>query len=334
MTRIAINGFGRIGRSFLRACFEDKKTLETIEIVAINVGPSKIDAVAHMFQYDTFMGKFQGDVSCEDGYLQVNGYKIKLIAELDIEQLPWKELAIDWVVESTGVFTARDKAAKHIDVGAKKVLVSAPGKDADATVVMGVNEDAYDPEKDRVVSLASCTTNALAPLVKVIDEAFGIESAFMNTIHSYTNRQVLMDVEAKDLRRARSAAVNIIPTSTGAAKLIDVVYPQLAGCVSGLSVRVPIGKVSLLDVAFVTKKELSVDEVHAALRKAQQSDLSGILDCTRLPLVSIDYTNNPHSVVVDEPLTEVCKRSVKLFGWYDNEHGYANRIKDFLCKYR
>lgn len=334
MTRVAINGFGRIGRSFLRACFEDEKTLDALEIVAINVGPSKIEAVAHMFQYDTFMGKFHGDVSCEDGYLKVNDYKIKLVAELEIEKLPWKELQIDWVVESSGAFTDRDKAKKHIDVGAKKVLISAPGKNADATIVMGVNEQDYDPEKDSVVSLASCTTNALAPLVKVIDEAFGIESAFMNTIHSFTNRQVLMDVEAKDLRRARSAAVNIIPTSTGAAKLIDVVYPKLTGCVAGLSVRVPVGKVSLLDVVFVTKKDLSIEAVHKALRQAQSSYLSGILDCTTLPLVSIDYTNNPHSVIVDEPLTEVCKRSVKLFGWYDNEHGYASRVKDFLCKYR
>ena len=199
---------------------------------------------------------------------------------------------------------------------------------------MGVNEDQYNHEKDAVISLASCTTNALAPLVKAIHEAFEIESGFMNTIHSYTNRQVLMDVEAKDVRRARGAAVNIIPTSTGAAKLIDVVYPQLKGCLSGLSVRVPVGKVSLLDVAFVTKQDLTVEKVHEVLRKAQNSYLSGVLDCTTKPLVSSDYMNNPFSVIVDEPLTEVCKRSVKLFGWYDNEYGYANRVKDFLCKYR
>ena len=334
MTRVVINGFGRIGRSFLRACFADKKSLDQLEIVAINVGPSKMETVAHMFMHDTFMGRFDGEVICKDGFLIINGYKIQLLAEMDIEQLPWKDLQVDWVVESTGAFTHRDKAQKHIDVGARKVLISAPGKQADATIVMGVNEDQYDPEKDTIVSLASCTTNALAPLVKVIHESFGVESAFMNTIHSFTNRQVLMDVEAKDVRTARSAAVNIIPTSTGAAKLIDVVYPELKGCISGLSIRVPVGKVSLLDVAFVTKTDLSVEKVHDALRKAQQAYLSGILDCTTAPLVSSDYMNNSFSVIVDEPLTDVCKRSVKLFGWYDNEYGYANRIKDFLCKYR
>jgi glyceraldehyde 3-phosphate dehydrogenase len=334
MIRVAINGFGRIGRSFLRSCFADKKSLEQLEIVAINVGPSKMEAIAHMFMYDTYMGKFNGEAICKDGYLVVDGYKIQLFAEMGIEQLPWKSLNIDWVVESTGVFTHRDKAQKHIDVGAKKVLISAPGKEADATIVMGVNEEQYNPEKDTIVSLASCTTNALAPLVKVIHESFGIESAFMNTIHSFTNRQVLMDVEAKDVRTARSAVVNIIPTSTGAAKLIDVVYPELKGCISGLSIRVPVGKVSLLDVAFVTKTDLSVEAVHEALRKAEQTYLSGVLDCTTAPLVSSDYINNPFSVIVDEPLTDVCKRSVKLFGWYDNEYGYASRIKDFLCKYR
>jgi len=334
MIRVSINGFGRIGRSFLRACFADKKSLEQLEIVAINVGPSKMEAIAHMFKYDTYMGTFDGEVVCKDGYLVVDGYKIQLFAEMGIEKLPWKDLKIDWVVESTGVFTHRDKAQKHVDAGAKKVLISAPGKQADATIVMGVNEEQYNPEKDTIVSLASCTTNALAPLVKVIHESFGIESAFMNTIHSFTNRQVLMDVEAKDVRTARSAVVNIIPTSTGAAKLIDVVYPELKGCISGLSIRVPVGKVSLLDVAFVTKTDLSVEAVHEALRKAEQTYLSGMLDCTTEPLVSSDYMNNPFSVIVDEPLTDVCKRSVKLFGWYDNEYGYANRIKDFLCKYR
>lgn len=287
-----------------------------------------------MFIHDTFMGKYDGVVECDGEYLFVDGCKIKLIAEMNIEQLPWKDLKIDWVVESTGAFTHRDQAQKHIQVGAKKVLISAPGKSVDATVVMGVNEESYDPSKDTVVSLASCTTNALAPLVKVIHEQFGIESAFMNSIHSFTNRQVLMDVEANDLRRARSAAVNIIPTTTGAAKLIDVVYPELQGCISGLSIRVPIGKVSLLDVAFVTKTDLTVEKVHKALRAAQQSRLAGILDCTIDPLVSSDYMNNPYSVIVDEPLTDVSKRSVKLFGWYDNEYGYANRMKDFLCKYR
>jgi glyceraldehyde 3-phosphate dehydrogenase len=334
MIRVAINGFGRIGRSFLRACFADKKSLEQLEIVAINVGPSKIEAVAHMFQYDTYMGKFDGHVVCNNGYLVIDGYKIKLFAEMGIEQLPWKDFSVDWVIESTGVFTHRDKVKQHIDVGAKKVLISAPGKLVDATIVMGVNEDQYNPERDTIISLASCTTNALAPLVKIIHESFGVELAFMNTIHSFTNRQVLMDVEADDVRSARSAVVNIIPSETGAAKLIDVVYPELKGCISGLSIRVPVGKVSLLDVVFVTKTDLSVEIVHEALKKAQATYLAGILDCTTVPLVSSDYINNPFSVIIDEPLTDVCKRSVKLFGWYDNEWGYANRIKDFLCKYR
>ena len=332
MIRVAINGFGRIGRSFLRACLADKKSRDRLEIVAINVGPSKIETVAHMFQYDTYMGRYDGEVSCKDGYLYVDGLAIKLVAEMNVDRLPWKDLKIDWVVESTGIFTDRDKAQKHIDAGAQNVLISAPGKNADATIVMGVNEDQYDAQRHTIVSLASCTTNALAPLVKVIHESFGIETAFMNTVHSFTNRQVLMDVETDDIRTSRSAAVNIIPTSTGAAKLIDVVYPAAKGCVSGLSIRVPVGKVSLLDVAFVTHTELSIDAVHQALRGAQHSYLSGILDCTTLPLVSCDYANNPFSVIVDEPLTEVSKRSVKLFGWYDNECGYSNRMKDFLCK--
>ncbi len=333
--RVAINGFGRIGRSFLRACFSDKTFLQQIEIVAINVGPSNIEHVAHMFKYDTFMGMFHGTVSLEKNILCINGYKIKLIAQMTIEQLPWADLEIDWVVESTGAFTRREQAEKHILAGSKKVVISAPGKSVDATIVMGVNEESYHPGTHNIISLASCTTNALAPIVKVIHEAFGVKVAFMNTVHSFTNSQVLLDVESDDLRTARSAVLNIIPTTTGAAKLIDVVYPKLKGCISGLSVRVPVGKVSLLDVVFVTESEsLSVEQVHAALNQARTSYLKGILDCETLPLVSSDYTNNSHSVVIDTLLTDVCKGSVKIFGWYDNEYGYAHRIKDFLYKYR
>lgn len=335
MIKVGINGFGRIGRSFLRSYLSDKNARSAMQVVCINIGPSRIEQVAHMFKFDTFMGAFSGEVSMENDNLVVDGLKIPVVAQLQPLEIGWNAYDVDWVVEATGKFTTKEKAQLHIDAGAKKVLITAEGKGADATVVPGVNDDIYNPEIDHVVSLASCTTNALAPMIKVLHENFGIKSAFMNTIHSYTNAQVLMDVEVpKDIRRGRAAAMNIIPTTTGAANLIGVVYPELNGCISGISTRVPVGKVSIVDLAFTAQQELDRQAIIAAFQKAKsEGSLVGILDSTDAPLVSSDYINNPYSVVIDELLTDVCGHTGKLFGWYDNEYGYAHRLKDFLIKH-
>lgn len=335
MIKVGINGFGRIGRSFLRSFLSDKNARSAMQVVCINIGPSMIEQVAHMFKFDTFMGTLPYEVSMENNHLVVDGIKIPVVAALNPEDIGWGNFGVDWVIDATGKFTQRDKAQLHIDAGAQKVLITAAGKNVDVTVVPGVNDDVYRADAHHVVSLASCTTNALAPMIKVLHENFGIKSAFMNTIHSYTNAQVLMDVEvSKDIRRGRAAAMNIIPTTTGAAKLIGVVYPELNGCISGISTRVPVGKVSIVDLAFVAQTELDRQAIIDAFRKAKhQGDLVGILDSTDDPLVSSDYINNSYSVVIDELLTDVCGNTGKLFGWYDNEYGYANRLKDFLIKH-
>ena len=330
MIRVAINGFGRIGRSFLRSYLMDAQARKQLKIVAINVGPSIIENIAHMFKYDSFMGTLPFDVTSENSILSVDGLDIPLIGVLNPADAGWDTLDVDWVIDATGFFTTKEKAMQHIQAGAKKVLITAPGKNVDVTIVPGVNDAMFDAKNHKIVSLASCTTNALAPMLKVLHEKFGIETAFMNTIHSYTNNQVLLDGDARDVRQARAATLSIIPTATGASAAIKEVMPELTGKVSGVSLRIPIGKISIVDLAFTSTVALSKESINQAFRDARDGNLKNILDSTTLPLVSIDYTNNSHSVIIDELLTDVCGTSGKVFGWYDNEFGYSCRLKDFL----
>ncbi len=333
MLRIAINGCGRIGRSFLRSYLMDPAARGQIQIVAMNVGPVKKETIAHMVRYDSCMGTLPYEVNYADGTLMIDGIALPLIAVMQPCDADWQRFDVDWVVEATGFFTSKEKAMGHITAGAQRVLITAPSKDADVTIVCGVNDAMFDPQKHTIVSLASCTTNALAPMIKIIDEQFGIASAMMTTIHAYTNNQLLLDGDARDLRQARSATSNIIPTATGASAAIAQVYPAVAGKITGMSVRVPIAKVSLVDLAVVTKHIIDIDAVHAAFRAAAQGNMHGIIATTDLPLVSVDYAGNAHSVIIDELLTQVCGTTmVQLFGWYDNEFAYACRIKDFLLK--
>lgn len=329
--RIAINGFGRIGRNFLRIIMQDKKALQSLEIVAINIGPAKHESVAHMFKYDTLMGIYPGTVAVADNELIIDGHKIQLFAEKNPVDLPWKKLAIDWVVESSGHFTHRDDAQLHIKAGAKKVLITAPAHDEDVTIIPGVNDAAYNPSRDHIVALGSCTTNAFLPLLKVINESFGIQHALMTTIHAYTNTQVLLDVESDDLRRARAAALNIIPTTTGASDMVRRVLPALSDVVQAVSIRVPVAKVSLIDLVFVSAKPLSVELINDAFsRAAHAGSLHGIIDVTHEELVSSDFSGSNFSVIIDAPLTQVNGNVGKVFGWYDNEWGYSMRLRDFL----
>lgn len=330
MMNIAINGFGRIGRSFLRSYLMDSKARQKLNIVAINVGPSVMENVPHMFKYDTFMGTLPYDVTYEHGSLCVDGLQIPLVGVMNPVDAGWDKFGVDWVVEATGFFTTKEKAALHLQAGAQRVLITAPGKNVDVTIVPGVNADKFDAENHKIVSLASCTTNALAPMLKVLHEKFGVETAMMNTIHSYTNNQVLLDGDARDLRQARAATMSMIPTSTGATAAIKEVYPQLAGKVTGMSLRIPVGKISIVDLTFTSENPLDKASINQAFCDARDGGLKNILDSTTLPLVSIDYTNNPHSVIIDELLTDVCGNTAKVFGWYDNEYGYSCRIKDFL----
>lgn len=328
--RVAINGFGRIGRSFLRCVEQDKKLHNQIEVVAINIGNSKPEYVAHMFKYDTLMGIFPGSISVEGDELVVNGHRMHIIAELDAQKLPWKKLNIDWVVDCSGKFTHRECAQEHITAGAQRVLISAPAHDEDVAIIPGVNEELFDAAKHKIVSLGSCTTNAFLPTLKVIDDAFGIVRGCMTTTHAYTNSQVLLDVEAKDLRFSRAAALNIIPASTGASSMVAKILPHLGDKVSAVAIRVPVGKVSLLDLVFTTQKELSVDEIHGAFKKVVEGKMKNIVQLTMEPLVSSDFSGNPHSVIIDGLLTNTKGTMGQIFGWYDNEWGYSMRMKDFL----
>lgn len=334
MLRIAINGFGRIGRNFLRCVMQDAGALQKLRIVAINIGPAKRDYVAHMFKYDSLLGIYQGNAMIDGDEFIVDGHRIKIIAESDPTAIAWHALNIDWVIECTGKFTKREGAQKHIDSGAFNVLISAPAHDEDVTIIPGVNDNVFDPKKDHIVSLGSCTTNALAPMLKVLQDTFGIERGFMTTIHAYTNSQVLLDVETKDLRRSRAAALNIIPTTTGAMKVVAKILPELAGKLEGSAVRVPVAKVSLIDFTFTSNKALSVTAINDAfLKAANRGVLQNILAVTQTPLVSTDFSGDPHSVVIDSLLTSVNgERMGKVFGWYDNEWGYSMRLKDFLMK--
>lgn len=330
--KIAINGFGRIGKNFLRTLLQDKAALQKIQIVAINAGPSGFDHVAHAFKYDTLLGAYPGVVTQDNNYLTIDGITITLFAESNPEKLPWKALSIDWVVECTGKFTSKALAQRHQASGAQKVLISAPVDDADATIIMGINEADYKKEHT-VISLGSCTTNAVVPLLKVVHDTFGIESAYMTTVHAYTNDQVLLDLDKSDLRRSRAAALNIIPTTTGAMKTVSAIIPTLQGKLQGCSLRVPVAKVSLVDLAFVGQKPITIQGLHKALQIARSGSLRDIIDLTDQPLVSTDFSNNNHSVVIDTLLTSVTGSLGKLFGWYDNEWAYSCRLKDFLIKY-
>ncbi len=319
--RVAINGYGRIGRCILRALFEYKKHNE-IELVALN-DLSSLDVIAHLTRYDSTHGTFAGDVSTEGDMLIVNGHNIRVFAKRNPAELPWKELNIDLVLECTGFFTDRDSAMKHINAGAKKVLISAPGKNVDATVVYGVNHKDLK-SSDLIVSNASCTTNCLAPVVKPLNDAIGIESGLLNTVHAYTNDQVLLDGAHEDLRRARSATQSIIPTKTGAASAVGLVLPELAGKLDGFAMRVPVLNVSVIDLTFIAKRDTSVDEVNNLVRAAK----SKILAINEDPLVSCDFNHNPASSIFDPAQTKVMGKLVKVVSWYDNEWGFSNRMID------
>ncbi|MFN2643498.1 MAG: type I glyceraldehyde-3-phosphate dehydrogenase [Burkholderiales bacterium] len=325
--KVAINGFGRIGRMVLRAHYESGKK-QGLQFVAINdLGDAATNA--HLLKYDTAHGKFPGSVKVEGDSLVVNGDRIKVVAERDPAKLPWRQLGVDVVMECTGLFTSKAKANAHIQAGAKKVIISAPGeKDVDRTVVFGVNHKALK-ESDAVISNASCTTNCLAPLVKALDDRIGVVSGLMTTIHSYTNDEVLTDVYHKDLRRARSATHNQIPTKTGAAAAVGLVLPHLNGKLDGFSIRVPTINVSLVDLTFLAKKKTTVEEVNAAVKQAAESDLKGILEYSTEPLVSSDFNHNPASSVFDATITKVSDGTlVKVYSWYDNEWGFSNRMLD------
>jgi len=326
--KVAINGYGRIGRNILRALYESNRTGE-FQIVAINdLGDANTNA--HLTKYDTVHGRFAGDVSVDGDYMVVNGDRIRVLAERDPAKLPWAELGVDVVHECTGIFTSKAKCSAHISAGAKKVILSAPGgEDVDATIVYGVNHGALK-STDTVISNASCTTNCLAPLVKPLHEKIGLVNGLMTTIHSYTNDQVLTDVFHKDLRRARSATMSMIPTKTGAAAAVGLVLPELNGKLDGFAVRVPTINVSLVDLCFVAAKPTSKDEVNSILKAAADGELKGILEYNALPLVSMDYNHSKASSVFDSTLTKVSKDGtlVKVLSWYDNEWGFSNRMLD------
>jgi glyceraldehyde 3-phosphate dehydrogenase len=326
--RVGINGFGRIGRNFFRA---QNALGSDIEVVALNdLGDAK--TMAHLLKYDSTLGPFQGEVELADGVLRAGGEEVRILSERDPAALPWDELGVDVVLESTGFFTDREGAQKHIDAGAKKVVISAPATDPDLTVVLGVNDDLYDPDAHHIVSNASCTTNCVAPLAKVLDDLAGIQSGFMTTIHAYTNDQVILDFPHRDLRRARAAAINLIPTSTGAAKAIGLVLPHLKGKLDGVSVRAPVATGSITDLVVTLGREVSPEEVQDAYRAAADGPLEGILRFSDDPIVSTDIVGSPYSCIYDSPLTMVHGSSVKAFGWYDNEWGYSCRLVDLIGK--
>jgi glyceraldehyde 3-phosphate dehydrogenase len=326
--KVGINGFGRIGRNILRATLEDKD----IEYVAVN-DITDAKTLAHLLKYDSVLGNLETDVRTDDDVLHVGGRRIKVLKVRDPGELPWKDLGVEFVVESTGLWTKRDDAAKHLSAGAKKVIISAPAKGEDLTVVMGVNEEKYDPDKHHVISNASCTTNCLAPVAKVIHERFGLVSGIMTTVHSYTNDQRLLDLPHKDLRRARAAALSMIPTTTGAAIAVTRVLPELEGRLDGLAVRVPTPNISLVDLTAFVEKKVTADQVNQALDEAASRELKGILAVSYEPLVSIDFRANPNSSIVDAPFTKVVgDNAVKILSWYDNEWGFSCRVRD-LIKY-
>jgi glyceraldehyde 3-phosphate dehydrogenase len=324
--RVGINGFGRIGRNFFRAV---QASGADIEVVAANdLGDLK--TMAHLLKYDSILGRFPEEVSVVDDGIQVGNRTLKILAEKDPAQLPWKDLGVDVVVESTGFFTDAEKAKAHVDGGAKKVIISAPAKNEDITIVMGVNHEDYDPEQHTIISNASCTTNCLGPMAKALNDEFGIVKGLMTTIHAYTQDQNLQDAPHKDLRRARAAALSIVPTSTGAAKAIGLVLPELKGKLDGYALRVPVPTGSATDLSFEAGRETSVDEVNAAVKAAADGPLKGFLRYTEDPIVSADIVTDPASCIFDAGLTKVIGNQVKVVGWYDNEWGYSNRLADLI----
>ncbi|MBD3204673.1 type I glyceraldehyde-3-phosphate dehydrogenase [Candidatus Woesearchaeota archaeon] len=326
MVRVAINGFGRIGRQVFRIGLKK----QDIDFVAIN-DLTDAETLAHLLKYDSVHGKFEGDVQVGDGYFDINGKKIKVLSERNPEDLPWDELEIDVVVESTGVFRTKELASKHLKAGAKKVLLSAPAKGSDVkTIVLGVNETTYDKKEDDVVSNASCTTNCLAPMAKILNDKFGIEKGFMTTIHSYTTSQSILDLPHKDLRRARAAAMNIIPTTTGAAKAVGLVLPELDGKLDGMAVRVPTPDGSLTDLTVWLKKDVTAEQVNKAFKEASEGNFEGIVEYSKDPVVSVDIIGNSHSCIFEPLDTKASGKLVKVLGWYDNEWGYSSRLVDVI----
>ena len=329
MTRVAINGFGRIGRNVLRAAYLRKAP---IEIVAIN-DLTDPKTLAHLLKYDSVLGRFGHQVEVTDGGIAIDGKEIRVLAERDPAALPWKELDVPVVLESTGFFTSREGASKHLEAGASKVIISAPATDPDITIVLGVNGNDYDPAKHNIISNASCTTNCLAPFTKILLDEFGIERGFMTTTHAYTNDQQILDLPHSDLRRARAAAQNIIPTSTGAAKAIGLVIPEMKGRLDGIAMRVPVPDGSVVDLVVELGREASAEEINAAIKaKADTGDLAGILEYTEDPIGSSDVIGSSYSSVVDAKLTMANGRMAKVVSWYDNEFGYSNRVVDLIQK--
>lgn len=324
--RVGINGFGRIGRNFLRTCLGN----DEVDIVAIN-DLTDANTLAHLLRYDSVHGILDADIQVKENGLAVNGKEMSVTAITDPAQLPWKDRNVDIALESTGRFVDRDGASKHLNAGAGWVIISAPAKEPDATICMGVNEESLDISKDKIISNASCTTNCLAPIAKVIDQKFTIKRGLMTTIHSYTNDQRILDLPHKDLRRARAGALSMIPTTTGAARAVGLVLPHLKGRLDGMAIRVPTPNVSVVDLVADLEKEASADAVNAALKDAAAGPLKGILQYTEDPLVSIDFNGNPHSSIVDASLTKVLEGNmVKVLSWYDNEWGYSTRLKDLM----
>lgn len=327
--RVGINGFGRIGRNFLRASLIPG-SLEKIDIVCIN-DLTDAKTLAHLLKYDSVHGIFRSDIQVKENSIIVNGQEIKVTAITDPAQLPWKEMKVDVVLESTGLFVDRQGASKHLSAGANWVIISAPAKDPDITVCLGVNEETLDISKHKIISNASCTTNCLAPIAKVVDQKFKIKRGLMTTIHSYTNDQRILDLPHKDLRRARAAAVSMIPTTTGAAKAVGLVLPNLKGKLDGMAIRVPTPNVSVVDLVVDVEKETTAEAVNAAFKEASSGPLKGIIEYSEEPLVSIDINGNPHSAVVDATLTKILEGNmIKVLAWYDNEWGYSSRIRDLI----
>ena len=325
--KVGINGFGRIGRNIFRAAVENKN----IDFVAINDLPMPPASLAHLLKYDSILGELKVNIEAKEGLLIVNGKEIKVLSHKDPAEIPWKDLGVQIVIESTGVFVQKEKAEKHIQAGANKVIITAPAKNEDITIVLGVNEGAYNPSKHHVISNASCTTNCLAPVTKVLIENFGFKRGLMTTIHSYTNDQKVLDLVHKDLRRSRAAALSMIPTTTGAAKAVSLVLPQLKGKLDGLAIRVPTPNVSLVDLVCEVEKDTSKEEVNRAFKQAADGKLNKILEYCDKPLVSKDFNGNPHSSIVDADLTTVIdNRLVKVMSWYDNEWGYSCRVVDLV----
>ena len=325
--KVGINGFGRIGRLVLRAAL---RMGTDIEFVAVN-DLTDARTLAHLFKYDSVHGPFKGEVKAKDGAILVDGKEIKVLAVKDPGELPWRDLGVEIVVESTGLFTAREKASKHLEAGAKKVIISAPAKQPDITIVMGVNHKDYDPSQHHIISNASCTTNCLAPVAKVLLERFGIKRGLMTTVHAYTNDQRILDLPHRDLRRARAAALSMIPTTTGAAVAVSLVLPQLKGKMDGMAIRVPTPNVSLVDLVVEAERETTVDEVNAAMKEAAEGELKGILGYTEEPLVSVDFNGSDLSSIVDGLSTRVIEgKMIKVLAWYDNEMGYSSRVVDLI----